>query len=221
MDFERLTERERQCLRLIGRAMSHKEVARELDLSDATVKEYLANARRKLGASTTREAARALMLAEAAREPLQNRGAPERRDAALAGAPSPRVHASGADPIRGTLSAPPDVADVAAAPAHGGAEPHGAQGHRGASHQAAAAGGLPAPGHDLPRADRPVLDRAQRAGGARREAGAPAADWGGSNDLGLLRKLGWAVLIMIVSLMAYGGFTQGLRNLAAALPLSR
>ena len=74
MTFDRLTERERQCLRLIGRAMSHKEVARALNLSDATVKEYLANARRKTGASTTREAARSLLLSEAQTRPPKWRG---------------------------------------------------------------------------------------------------------------------------------------------------
>ena len=220
MDFARLTERERQCLRLIGRAMSHKEVARELDLSDATVKEYLANARRKLGASTTREAARAFLLAENGAAPAQKGGMPERRDAVGVGASAYPAHAVGFDPRPAALSSAAHVADLAPPPPHGDDAARGAAGHRRTHPKTPAASLVPAAGHDLPRDHRAGLDRHERPRGARHKP--VAIDWGGgTNDLGLLRKLGWAALIMIVSLMAYGGFTQGLRNLAATVPLFR
>jgi biotin operon repressor len=48
--LDRLTERERECLRLVDRHMSSKEIARELGLSKHTVDWHLDKARRRLGA---------------------------------------------------------------------------------------------------------------------------------------------------------------------------
>jgi len=62
----KLTPRERQCLALMGKLYSAKEQADLLRLSNRTVEGYLSSATRKLGASTSREAARlfaAMMLA--------------------------------------------------------------------------------------------------------------------------------------------------------------
>lgn len=55
-----LTERERQLLRLFARGHDAKSCATQLGLSIHTVNAYLREARRKLGASSSREAARRL-----------------------------------------------------------------------------------------------------------------------------------------------------------------
>jgi len=62
--IDRLTEREKQALRLIVQGHDAKSIARHLDLSVHTVNERLRGARRKLGVSSSREAARALLAAE-------------------------------------------------------------------------------------------------------------------------------------------------------------
>ena len=53
-----LTERERRCLRLAGQGYTSANIARELGLSDGTVRNYLSEATQKLGASNRVEAAR-------------------------------------------------------------------------------------------------------------------------------------------------------------------
>ncbi|WP_164468270.1 helix-turn-helix domain-containing protein [Caulobacter vibrioides] len=57
-NLDRLTERERECLRLVDRHMSSKEIARELGLSKHTVDWHLDKARRRLGAVDRYDAAR-------------------------------------------------------------------------------------------------------------------------------------------------------------------
>lgn len=52
-----LTERERQILRLIANGLSNKLIARELDISDGTVKVHVKNLLRKLGLRSRLEAA--------------------------------------------------------------------------------------------------------------------------------------------------------------------
>lgn len=59
-----LTEKERQTLRLLLRGHDAKSSARELGLSVHTVNERLREARRKLGTTSSREAARRLLEAE-------------------------------------------------------------------------------------------------------------------------------------------------------------
>jgi DNA-binding CsgD family transcriptional regulator len=58
--FGKLTERQRECLRLVFRGFEVKEIARELDLSPTAVVERLRGARRALGVESSREAARLL-----------------------------------------------------------------------------------------------------------------------------------------------------------------
>src|SRR6476619_427904 len=63
-NFEALTEKEKQTLRLIVRGHDAKSTARELGLSVHTVNERLRDARRKLEVSSSREAARIVLAAE-------------------------------------------------------------------------------------------------------------------------------------------------------------
>jgi DNA-binding CsgD family transcriptional regulator len=58
--IEALTEKERLTLRLMGEGHDAKSLARHLDLSVHTINERLRDARRKLGVSSSREAARLL-----------------------------------------------------------------------------------------------------------------------------------------------------------------
>lgn len=60
----RLSEREREVLRLLVRGHDAKSIARALDLSIHAVNERLREARRKLGVSSSREAARILAARE-------------------------------------------------------------------------------------------------------------------------------------------------------------
>jgi DNA-binding CsgD family transcriptional regulator len=55
-----LTEREREVLRLLANGHDIKSIARELSISTSAVTDRLRHARRKLGVSTSREAARML-----------------------------------------------------------------------------------------------------------------------------------------------------------------
>jgi DNA-binding CsgD family transcriptional regulator len=63
--YAALTEKEKQTLRLIVRGHDAKSTARELGLSVHTINERLRDARRKLAVSSSREAARRLLDAEA------------------------------------------------------------------------------------------------------------------------------------------------------------
>lgn len=70
--IEQLTARERDCLRLVARGMSSKEIALQLGLSPLTVDGYLKEAVRTLGAASRRDAAR--MLAAHESDAPQNLG---------------------------------------------------------------------------------------------------------------------------------------------------
>ena len=59
-----LSEKQKICLRLVGRGMSSKEIAQETGLSPQTVDTYVKAAMARLGASNRREAARLLALAD-------------------------------------------------------------------------------------------------------------------------------------------------------------
>ncbi|WP_156254988.1 helix-turn-helix domain-containing protein [Sandarakinorhabdus oryzae] len=61
-----LTEKERESLRLLGQGHDAKSIARHLGLSVHTIHERLRDARRKLGVSSSREAARLLLAADTA-----------------------------------------------------------------------------------------------------------------------------------------------------------
>jgi DNA-binding CsgD family transcriptional regulator len=67
-DVQSLSDRERETLRLLGRGHDAKSIASTLDLSVHTVNERLREVRRKLGVSSSREAARLLLANEAASE---------------------------------------------------------------------------------------------------------------------------------------------------------
>lgn len=56
--ISRLSNRQRDCLRLIGELKGSKEIARELNISQNTVNSYVAEAVALLGARDRREAAR-------------------------------------------------------------------------------------------------------------------------------------------------------------------
>ena len=62
--FQALTEREKETLRLLLGGHDAKSIARELGLSVHTINERLREARRKIGVSSSREAARLLGEAE-------------------------------------------------------------------------------------------------------------------------------------------------------------
>ncbi|WP_435418998.1 DUF4019 domain-containing protein [Parerythrobacter aurantius] len=64
-----LTDKEKETLRLLLRGHDAKSSARELGLSVHTVNERLRDARRKLGVTSSREAARVLLATEAADTP--------------------------------------------------------------------------------------------------------------------------------------------------------
>ena len=63
-----LTARELECVRLAGRRLRDKEIAARLGIEIGTVKNHLANARRKLGASSRLEAAAKLLLLDTGAE---------------------------------------------------------------------------------------------------------------------------------------------------------
>jgi DNA-binding CsgD family transcriptional regulator len=63
---EALTGRQKEILRLISRHLQAKEVARLLNISERTVKTHTEEARRRLGVTTSRDAARLLAVHEAA-----------------------------------------------------------------------------------------------------------------------------------------------------------
>ena len=64
--YEALTEKEKQTLRLLLAGHDAKSMARHLELSVHTINERLRDARRKLSAGSSKEAARLLLDAEAA-----------------------------------------------------------------------------------------------------------------------------------------------------------
>ena len=72
MDTSQLSESQKNCLRLVARGMSTKEIAAETGLSPQTVDTYVKAAMSRLGASNRRDAARAL----AATELSQKSGSP-------------------------------------------------------------------------------------------------------------------------------------------------
>ena len=73
--IDALTDREREVLHLLLAGHTAKSAATELDLSVHTVNDYLREARRKLGVSSSREAAR--ILGEQDRDAPQNRAPDE------------------------------------------------------------------------------------------------------------------------------------------------
>ncbi len=73
--IDRLSKRQKEILRLIGQHMQAKEVALKLKIRETTVRTHTEEARRRLGVSTSREAAQ-LLLDYEQREALLNRRGP-------------------------------------------------------------------------------------------------------------------------------------------------
>ena len=73
---ETLTERERQCLRLVFERLRPKEIGRALGISHHTVNGHLQQAMRKLGATSSLEAARLLETIERPNAPESVTGYP-------------------------------------------------------------------------------------------------------------------------------------------------
>jgi DNA-binding CsgD family transcriptional regulator len=61
LNLSLLTPQERECLRLVARQCSSKEIARELGISKASVDTYCNRARAKLGVSSRRAAAQLMI----------------------------------------------------------------------------------------------------------------------------------------------------------------
>jgi len=76
-EVEALSSRQRQILRLIANHLQRKEIARLLNISEATVKTHTGEARRRLGVATSRDAARLLVRYEAEAVPADDESAPD------------------------------------------------------------------------------------------------------------------------------------------------
>lgn len=70
--ISRLSERQKQCLRLFYANLSAKEIGLELGLSPHTVNEHLRDARKLLGVARSMEAARILVAAEGDNRPVSD-----------------------------------------------------------------------------------------------------------------------------------------------------
>jgi DNA-binding CsgD family transcriptional regulator len=70
--IDRLTERQKECLRLVGLGFEIKEIARELRLSPTAVVERLRTARRILDVESSRDAARMLARQEAIKDNMRH-----------------------------------------------------------------------------------------------------------------------------------------------------
>lgn len=69
--FNRLTARQRQCLRLVAAPATSKQIARELGISSHTVDEHIREALATLGVSDRQEAARLFLAFEGGQRPPQ------------------------------------------------------------------------------------------------------------------------------------------------------
>jgi DNA-binding CsgD family transcriptional regulator len=76
--FQRLTERQKDCLRLVAQGYTSKQIGRKLDLSPSTVDNHILLATQGLGATSRAEAARMLSHLEARQKlPSQTQGLAE------------------------------------------------------------------------------------------------------------------------------------------------
>lgn len=67
--FDRLTKRQKQCLRLVASPATSKQIARDLGISSHTVDEHIRDAIATLGCADRMEAARLLLAHEGGRSP--------------------------------------------------------------------------------------------------------------------------------------------------------
>ena len=102
--IEALTEKEKQALRLLINGHDAKSMARHLGLSVHTINERLRDARRKLSASSSREAARVLREAEGqAPQLLGDKGFGAAKDAGAGQASGQSVEGRGKIPRTGWM----------------------------------------------------------------------------------------------------------------------
>lgn len=66
---DKLSPRQRACLRGVAKYQSYKEIGRDLGISDSTVEKHLRLAREKLGVESTSEAARIFIANEGEAHP--------------------------------------------------------------------------------------------------------------------------------------------------------
>ena len=120
--FDQLSERQAECLRLLGRGLSAKNIAGQLDLSYETVNAHLKAARRVLGVGRSLDAARLLLDSEG-RESVGNHGmgmAAQGHDPATPACQTPTVEAGGASPHELRDARSPFLADPALRSPHPG-----------------------------------------------------------------------------------------------------
>lgn len=207
---EALTPQELEVLRLVGRAMSIKEVAAALPRRLETVKGQLSSARIKLGVTSSREAAR-LVLAWDLLQPKATppkRGAPERGADSGAGASASSSHGSTAALERTEAPAAPrqlgGAGDRIAV-----ASPSSSWAH---DRLAALAdhrftGPVPASGSVLGRDPHPGLDLGRR--GTAGDFGARELGAGGRHDLALLHRTFIVFAIAALSVLSVAGMAAG------------
>lgn len=208
-----LTRTELGYLRLYALPMTVKEVARASDRGVDTIEEAFASVRRKLGVRTTREAARLLGEQE---HPPENRGAAKAGDAAQTrlGERSAHEHSDRNRPLeRGPAPAAAHHLERAGT----GALRVGGLDRSAAADQRPLAG--PRAADALPPAGRRVARRLQSGSGVDwRPFFVGGEEWGGRNGLGAPEKFALAAIIMMLSLLAFGGASYGLRFLGDTFP---
>ena len=184
---ERLTERQRECLRLAGRRLSYKTIARRLGLSEHTVSNHIRAAREALQTDTEHaiEAVRAFDVGRLTDQP------------------------PGASPA----IPPPSLLSDGPSTDHGG--PHGdarrrALGVGGRDGADRSGDGARREGHDRPLLDRPQDSRRVPVREVGHSAGHPDGDavrprfrlWGGRNDLDLAQRLQAVLIILVMATVA-------------------
>lgn len=104
--ISRLTDRQKDCLRLVAQGFTSKEIGRQLDLSPSTVDNHMLAATQALGAASRSEAARYFTSAEARQKlPSQSQAL---ADAPISGLLSTATEAqTGSIPRRTIWSLPP------------------------------------------------------------------------------------------------------------------
>lgn len=217
--LQRLTEREREILRLIHLRHSVKSAAARLDRAPGTVETHLKRIREKLGVSRSSDAADMLADFERSSIPVPDDQVPRStgidevtRGAAFRG----REQAHGRPLERPVLHTAPTV--VGAARSDPWRHRHLSEGRGDRSLGPVGDredSGLQALFDGLDRDPAPRLRGSGRAWAPHLLDG-----WGGTNELGALEKLGWVAATMIAIMMAFGGLTYGLSFLSAHLPRS-
>ncbi len=103
-----LTPRELECLRLAGRRLRDKEIAARLCIEVGTVKNHLASARRKLGATSRLDAAdRLLLLDTGAKRHIPDRAEDALPSSGSIGSTEDGEGRSGISESRTAVSSPP------------------------------------------------------------------------------------------------------------------